>query len=254
MNALAAPRAFFFEAAPVRAIVRDDEPWFVGKDVCAALGHGNHKQALARLDDDERDGVQIVDPIGRQQTITVISEPGVYRLVFTSRTERAEAFKRWLAHEVLPALRRTGRYEPEPEPDPEALPTSAEGRLWGVPIPNLMAAARIVHTIRSIYGPEHARRAWESEPSLPQVIPRPGACGSDMFLSARTEPGDGDLPAGALYGAYLDWCAARGEPADTATRFGRACAARYAKRRGSVVVYQNVRLRPETPEVPEPPE
>ncbi len=112
MTALA-HHTFAFEDAPIRALIRDDEPWFVGKDVCAALGHTNHNMALGRLDADEK-GVSIVYPPhggslgGGAQEMTIISEPGVYRLVFTSRTEKAEAFKRWLAHEVLPALRRNG--------------------------------------------------------------------------------------------------------------------------------------------------
>lgn len=103
-----AHHTFAFEDAPIRAIVRDDEPWFVGKDVCTAMEIGNSRDALARLDADEKDCVGVTDAIGRQRETTIISEPGVYRLVFTSRTEKAEAFKRWLAHEVLPALRRNG--------------------------------------------------------------------------------------------------------------------------------------------------
>lgn len=103
---------FSFEGQEVRSITAEDgQPWFVGKDVCGALGHGNHKQALSRLPDDERCGVQIVDPIGRPQTVTVINEPGVYRLIMTSRVPAAERFKHWLFHEVLPAIRKTGRYQ-----------------------------------------------------------------------------------------------------------------------------------------------
>lgn len=102
---------FNFEHHNVRVVVENNEPWFIGKDVCAALGLSNHKQALTRLNPDEKKGVIISDPLGKnRQNATGVNEPGIYRLVFTSRVEAAERFKRWLAHEVLPAIRKTGSY------------------------------------------------------------------------------------------------------------------------------------------------
>lgn len=105
---------FAFDEHLVRATVRDDEPWFCGKDVCDALAIVKHHQALESLDSDER-GTCTVGTPGGEQSVIVISEPGVFRLVFRSRKPEAERFKRWLAHEVLPALRRNGRYEAEAE-------------------------------------------------------------------------------------------------------------------------------------------
>ena len=102
---------FIFDHHNVRVVTEEDGPWFVGKDVCVALGLSNHKQALARLNDDERKGVIVVDPLGKNaQRATGVNEPGIYRLVFTIRVDAAERFKRWLAHEVLPAIRKTGTY------------------------------------------------------------------------------------------------------------------------------------------------
>ncbi len=101
----------------VRAI-RDEsgEPMFVAKDVCAALGLGNSRQALARLDDDEK-GVISTDTPGGEQQMQAVNEPGLYVLVLSSRKPEAKAFKRWVTHEVLPALRREGAYEvPREEP------------------------------------------------------------------------------------------------------------------------------------------
>lgn len=114
LNAL---QNFAFEEHLVRVIERDGEPWFVGKDVCTALGlsmpASNH---LRNLDEDERGMFNIHTPSGDQQMVAV-SEPGVYRLVFRSRKPEAERFKRWLAHEVLPQIRRTGQYAPaRPQP------------------------------------------------------------------------------------------------------------------------------------------
>jgi prophage antirepressor-like protein len=75
---------FAFEEHLVRVVDREGEPWFVGKDVCIALGIRNHKDALGRLDEDERAEVGIADPSGTKHA-TAVSEPGVYRLTFSSR-------------------------------------------------------------------------------------------------------------------------------------------------------------------------
>lgn len=94
----------------VRAVRGEDgEPMFVAKDVCAALGLGNSRQALARLDDDEK-GVISTDTPGGEQQMQAVNEPGLYVLVLSSRKPEARAFKRWVTHEVLPALRRDGGY------------------------------------------------------------------------------------------------------------------------------------------------
>ena len=94
----------------VRA-VRDEngEPMFVAKDVCSALEVKNSRDALARLDDDEK-GVVLTDTPGGEQQVQAVNEAGLYVLVLSSRKPEARAFKRWVTHEVLPALRRDGGY------------------------------------------------------------------------------------------------------------------------------------------------
>lgn len=99
----------FEEEHLVRQVEMSEEIWFVGADVCRVLGIRDHKQALERLDGDERGRYTVPTP-GGDQEMTVVSEPGVYRLVFTSRKPVAERFKRWLAHEVIPSIRKTGAY------------------------------------------------------------------------------------------------------------------------------------------------
>ena len=94
----------------IRAIERDGEPWFVAADVCRALEIVNHKDAITRLDDDEKTGVALTDPHGREQVTNCINEPGMYALVLGSRKPEARAFKRWVTHEVIPAIRKTGLY------------------------------------------------------------------------------------------------------------------------------------------------
>lgn len=93
----------------IRAASIDNEPWFVAKDVCDALGIGNSRQALSRLDEDEK-GVISNDTPGGVQMMQAVNEPGLYTLVLSSRKTEAHAFKRWVTHEVLPAIRRDGAY------------------------------------------------------------------------------------------------------------------------------------------------
>jgi hypothetical protein len=112
VNAL---QIFAFEGTEVRTVVRDGEPWWVATDVAAVLEIGRTHDAVRSLDDDEK-GAETVRTPGGEQSITVINEPGLYSLILRSRKPQAKAFKRWITHEVIPALRKTGRYEVAPKP------------------------------------------------------------------------------------------------------------------------------------------
>ena len=98
---------FEFKGFEFRVIERDGEPWFVAKDVCDVLGLGHQGSALRHLEDDERGVLSMHTPGGDQQ-VSVINEPGLYSLILRSRKERAREFKRWVVHEVLPTIRKTG--------------------------------------------------------------------------------------------------------------------------------------------------
>lgn len=100
---------FQFEAFPIRVVMISGEPWWVAADVCAALEISNNRDALTRLDDDEK-GVASTDTLGGKQEMAVINEPGLYSLILGSRKPEAKAFKRWITHEVIPAIRQTGSY------------------------------------------------------------------------------------------------------------------------------------------------
>ena len=93
----------------VRVVMREGEPWFIASDVCRALEVGNNRQALSRLDEDEK-GVILNDTLGGKQSMAVVSEPGLYALVLGSRKPEAQSFRRWITHEVLPAIRQEGAY------------------------------------------------------------------------------------------------------------------------------------------------
>lgn len=93
----------------VRTVTKDGEPWFVAADVCRALEVGNSRQALTRLDEDEK-GVISTDTPGGKQEVSIVNEPGLYTLVLGSRKPEAKNFKRWITHEVIPSIRKHGAY------------------------------------------------------------------------------------------------------------------------------------------------
>lgn len=99
---------FHFEGRQIRIFTDEQgEPWFVAADVCSTLGIGNVSQALSRLDADEK---TLISNEGAPAGLNLINEPGLYTLVLGSRKPEAKRFKRWVTHEVLPAIRRTGGY------------------------------------------------------------------------------------------------------------------------------------------------
>ncbi|WP_255320388.1 BRO-N domain-containing protein, partial [Brevibacillus borstelensis] len=100
---------FSFQEKQVRVVVKDGEPWFVARDVCAILEIGNTSQALVRLDDDEK-GVISTDTPGGVQEMAAVNESGLYELVLGSKKQEAKEFKRWIKREVLPSIRKTGAY------------------------------------------------------------------------------------------------------------------------------------------------
>lgn len=98
---------------PVRIVDRDGNPWFVAKDVCDILEIGNSRQVISYLDEDEKSNVTTSDVSSfavPNRGLCIISEAGLYSLILRSRKPEAKAFKRWVTHEVLPSIRRTGAY------------------------------------------------------------------------------------------------------------------------------------------------
>ncbi|MDF9717639.1 BRO family protein [Nocardioides sp. ChNu-99] len=100
---------FTYNDSEIRARVVEGEPWFVAADVARVLQLGNVHSSLALLDEDER-GIHSVETPSAHQDMAVVSEAGLYSLILRSRKPEAKAFKRWVTHDVLPAIRRTGRY------------------------------------------------------------------------------------------------------------------------------------------------
>lgn len=103
---------FEYESHDIRVVTDDTgDPWWVAKDICGVLGLGNTSQALSYLDDDEQ--TVITDDSltsSRNPNVSIINESGLYSLILRSRKPEAKQFRRWVIHEVLPSVRKTGQY------------------------------------------------------------------------------------------------------------------------------------------------
>lgn len=99
------------EFGQVRTLTLNDEPWFVGKDVAEALGYSNSRNAVPKHVSKEDSLRTQIEYAGQRREVTVINESGLYALIFGSKLESAQKFKRWVTSEVLPTLRKTGQYQ-----------------------------------------------------------------------------------------------------------------------------------------------
>ncbi|HJF25141.1 MAG TPA: transporter, partial [Proteus mirabilis] len=103
-------QVFNFENSEIRTTVIDDTPYFVGKDVAKTLGYKDTVNAIkSHVDDEDKRGWQITTPSGNQN-MTVVTESGVYALIFGSKLPSAKKFKRWVTNDVLPDIRKHGAY------------------------------------------------------------------------------------------------------------------------------------------------
>lgn len=218
---------FDFEDKAVRVIMVDDEPWFVAGDLCAVLSLPNVSQAVSRLDDDE---ATLISNEGGGN-INIVSESGMYSLVLGSRKPEARRFKKWITSELLPTLRRTGRYILHDAP-PRPL-VSAD-----IDPPRIMAAVALTNAARRLYGIATARRIW-AQCGLPVAI-------ADATAELEDDPFAAGIAAWATgrSGFSIEECAQGIGVADldlaTRLRIGRLLRAlgfrRHTVRRGDRIV------------------
>ncbi len=105
------------EFGQIRSVEIKGEPWLVGKDVAQALGYSDTDQALRKHVDDEDKLTRQFNGSGQTRAMTIINESGLYSLILSSKLPSAKRFRRWVTSEVLPAIRKTGRYESKPMTD-----------------------------------------------------------------------------------------------------------------------------------------
>lgn len=147
------PRMFNYDQARIRVVVKQGEPWWVAKDVCDVLELGNSRQAVSRLDDDEKNTVTLNDGTPGNPNKAIVNEPGLYTLILASRKPEARAFKRWITHEVIPSIRKTGRYSAEPQPIDKSKQMRAEAMLKNAKVREAKALEDLATKFRDILNP-----------------------------------------------------------------------------------------------------
>lgn len=146
-------KVFNYQEQQVRTLLKDNQPWFVAKDVCDILEISNSRDALSRLDEDEKATSVLPTQYGNKE-MNLVNESGLYELVFTSRKQEAKSFKKWIKQEVLPSIRKTGTYSSE-----KVVPLSKDKALVTV----LRTTADLVEDTQAIKEEQHEIRKLVSQ-------------------------------------------------------------------------------------------
>lgn len=173
LNAL---EAYEFDEHAVRVVLVQGDPWFVATDVATVLGYRNGPDMARNLHEDEK-GTHIVRTLGGEQALTIISESGLYAAIFKSRREEAQRFRRWVTGEVLPAIRKTGRYVLHEPPEPQTPALVGDGETA-----RLTAAVAAVREARQIFGPVQTRSIW-AQFGLPLPIAEAKGADGDPLIN-----------------------------------------------------------------------
>lgn len=159
---------FAYRDQQVRTVVVAGEPWFVLADLCRVLELSNPSKVAERVNPDALTTSEVIDSMGRTQNASIVSEPGMYQVIFLSRKAEARQFQWWITNDVLPTIRKTGRYGSDVD------------MLAALPSSKLLAIAA-----------EAAKRAEEAEHELEEARPKVEAY--DAFMDA-----DGTYAVGAV--------------------------------------------------------
>lgn len=171
--------SYQFDEDPVRIVMLADEPWFVANDLCRVLAVKNARDALGRLDEDEK-GVTTSDTLGGRQEMNIVSESGMYTLVLGSRKEEARRFRKWVTSEVLPSIRRTGEYRLHEHTPPPTVPMDLDPT-------RLTAGVSVVREARRLFGPLAARNLWVQVGLPPCVADSEAVYDGDPFAAPLKE-------------------------------------------------------------------
>jgi prophage antirepressor-like protein len=247
---------FAFEESLVRVRVDENgDPWFVAKDVCRVLELGNPSEAVRHLDDDEKADLRITEVssngVEQARNMNIVSESGLYTMIFRSRKPEAKRFRKWVTAEVLPSIRKTGRYvapraEAEPALPPSLMPLPQEAlalrpsmreRLWS----DAMQAARLDNAGTDV------ATAWFAELCRMMTAGRRSGVWSLMraFMDDCLEPDKGcNSPAHKIYAAFLRWWPDHSElPPPGRKSLGEALQERFVRLRSNGSFYKDCRMR-----------
>lgn len=184
------PTPFLFEGEHLVRVVRtgEREPWFVAADVCRVLGLAQPASAVRNLDEDEK-GVHVTHTLGGDQEVLIVSESGLYALIFRSRKPAAIRFRKWVTQEVLPAIRTTGSYTAPKAKRKATEPESEKLRAMKAYITQLNATTRAMREIRLTLGVREAAKA------APALV-KPLGITIDPNNADCFRQGDLDFPSG----------------------------------------------------------
>lgn len=227
---MSAMTPYLFGDAPVR-VLRDEagEPLFVAKDVALALEYDwNGASRVAHVPDEWKRVTSVVTLRGDEQNMVCLTEQGLYFFLGRSDKPKALPFQKWLAGEVLPAIRRTGRYV---APGAEVLPACGP-ELFGVPLPASVDTLRTSHRIQLLMSaiqiakmpPEQARAMAEQFGKLCDMAAtlkakQPVNAQLLRWVKLHLVPSENRIQAQKLYDAYVQWCYDEGVPAGTRKAF-----------------------------------
>ncbi len=185
---------FNFESAQVRTLGTAETPLFVAIDIAVALGYKNPKVAASQhVDPEDITSQEILDSMGRKQTVNCVNESGLYALIFGSKLESAKRFKRWITSEVLPALRKTGSYSLNQQPvviDPAVMVQKAlEGEIDAKEASATLAGAavllQITDTLKKTSSDTKIETQLQASKAFEQVLS--GQSAEAALLSRGTE-------------------------------------------------------------------
>lgn len=153
----------------VRIIEMNGEPWFVGKDVATILGYKETAKAIRTHVDEEDKGVSVLDTPGGKQEVVIINESGLYSLILSSKLPSAKDFKHWVTAEVLPSIRKTGKYSARKEPN-----ESTQARLINAKVRFARELQRLanIETLSPTYKQILIAQAAEALTGVPMELPR----------------------------------------------------------------------------------
>lgn len=154
----------------VRIIEMNGEPWFVGKDVAEILGYSNPRDALSKhVDDEDKNTVAIHDGNKGNPNQVIINESGLYSLILSSKLPKAKEFKHWVTSEVLPSIRKTGKYSARKEPS-----ESTQARLINAKVRFARELQRLanIETLSPTYKQILIAQAAEALTGVPMELPR----------------------------------------------------------------------------------
>lgn len=239
---------FCFESNEVRAVMIQDEPWFVARDICWVLSLKNVTEALRGLDEDERKQLDtniINSEVGGRGTL-VVNESGLYSLVFKSRKAAAKRFRKWVTSEVLPTIRKTGSYDLKEKKvvDVNHVHTRSTAAPNGLDIKYNLDLTKVIS--------RPTREGLEILERLTGITFTDIRLGSDgvddlfqKFIGECCDVAEGErVSSFVLYGAWRRWLSSGCGRNDVGIQvFNRLASAHFTKIKSSRMYYQGLKLK-----------